>query len=49
MAEANTPVETEGKSIKEAGKDFFNSIKTPVFWLAIGYGICKFMDRKKKI
>ena len=43
----NQPAPAEGRSIKEAGLDLFNAIKTPVFWLAIGYGICKYMDRKK--
>lgn len=48
MAEENVP-DTGGKSIKEVATGFFNSIKTPVFWLAIGYFGCKFMDRKKRI
>lgn len=40
--------ESDGKSIKTVAGDMFNNIKTPVFWFAAGYILCKFMDRKTK-
>jgi hypothetical protein len=39
--------EENGKSLKEAGAAIFDAIKGPVFWIAVGYGVCKYMDRKK--
>lgn len=48
MPEENQVTETGGKSIKEAVSGFFNAIKTPVFYIAIGYVTCKFLDRKKR-
>lgn len=49
MAE-NSPetTEPEGKSIKTVVGDMFSNVKTPVFWFAAGYILCKFMDRKTK-
>ncbi len=35
-------------SIKDMATTALNSVKGPVFWVAIGYFACKFMDRKKK-
>ena len=37
----------EMMSAKEGIKSVFDSIKTPVFWLAVGYIACKVLDRKK--
>lgn len=49
MAEENTPTEQpEGKSLKEVFGGMFDNVKTPVFWFAAGYILCKFMDRKKQ-
>lgn len=50
MAEENTPAEVpEGKSLKEMIGGMFNNCKTPVFWFAAGYVLCKYMDRKRKL
>jgi len=51
MADNNAPEnipDNPGKSIKEMSTDLFNSLKTPVFWVALGFLTCKFMDRKNK-
>lgn len=36
-----------GKSLKEIGGEVFDAVKGPVFWIAVGYIACKYMDRKK--
>ncbi len=38
----------ESKSLKEMSQGFFDSLKGPVLWIAIGYMACKFFDRKKR-
>lgn len=50
MNKTQTPevVGADSKSIKDMAVGFYESIKGPIFWTAIGYTVCKFMDRKKK-
>lgn len=44
----NEVVGAEPKSLKEMGNDVLNAVKGPVFWLTVGFLICKYIDRKKK-
>ena len=37
-----------GRSLKEIASGALDSVKGPVFWLAVGFFACKFMDRRKK-
>lgn len=38
-------------TVADAGKNFFtvvfDKIKGPVLWIAAGYALCKYLDRKK--
>lgn len=49
----NTKINGEPQSVeivggmKESAVNIFDKVKTPVFWVAVGYVICKVMDRKK--
>ena len=38
--EANVGIITQGKNM-------LTNVKTPVFWLAMGFVLCKFLDRKR--
>lgn len=35
--------------IMGGAKNMLDSVKGPVFWLAVGYFACKFLDRKRVI
>ena len=41
------PPEAMGGSLKDMATNFFDSLKGPVFWVAVGFVTCKFLDRKK--
>jgi hypothetical protein len=36
-----------GTTLTETLNSGLNKIKGPVFWFAIGFALCKYMDRKK--
>lgn len=35
--------------IMSGAKNMMDAVKGPVFWLAVGYFTCKFLDRKRAI
>lgn len=50
MSDVNSTPEVVGqeKSLKQMGQDALNTVKGPIFWVAVGYIICKWTDRKKR-
>lgn len=45
--ETPPPAGVPGGNFLSGAKGMFDNLKTPVFWVAIGFVICKVMDRKK--
>jgi len=50
MEKENNNISTVGQEggLVNQVQGLFDKVKSPVFWVAIGFVTCKFLDRKKK-